>query len=822
MTIPRCVLALSVLAALPALSVGAQTPPAKAPPAPAAPANPFQMSPEERERLDALTRADHADMMRQLGITRLRPGYNGWARAGEENAANYDPVRANPYPDWPDVLTLKDGRKVATAQTWWQERRLEIAEDFEREVYGRVPQDVPGVTWAVTETVETTLGGQPVVARRVIGHVDDSAHPAITVDIKMAVVVPVHATGPVPVLVMFGWGNMPDDPVWRFPGMPDPVAPPSTEQLVAAGWGYVSLSPASIQADNGAGLTSGIIGLANRGKRRTPEQWGALRAWAWGAARALDYLETLPAVDAKRVGIEGVSRYGKAALVTMAFEPRFAVALVGSSGEGGAKPHRRHFGEAVENLTGSGAYHWMAGNFLKYGAEEASFGSRNAGDIPVDAHELIALCAPRPTFISYGVPEKGDANWLDQQGSYMAAVAASPVFDLLGARGLGVAEDYRAAKMPPVNTDLLDGELAWRQHDGGHEDRSNMSSFIAWANRLLHHTPPPVPADEPRMRLDRNSHIAHQQLLAKAKSGGVDLCFLGDSITRRWGALDYPDLLAHWNETFHGWNAANFGWGGDRTENILWRLDNGELDGVAPKVIVLQAGTNNIGRSPGGDDMVADITRGLRAIVDVCRKKAPGATIVLTAIFPRGDNPAATKTISAINANLAEMADGASIRFLDVNDRLADAGGALFEGMTVDGLHPSRKGYEVWAEGLRPVLTELLGPPAAADHAPAPTGDPSALEPRPRGQVLYLSIAPTQCVISRPDPHGSHGWDPSVATSSSAGGGQQIERVPQQVLSTRIPVSGDDHARVRIRPLQGGNARRPGREVGFGGVPERA
>ncbi len=403
---------------------------------------------------------------------------------------------------------------------------------------------------------------------------------------------------------MFGWGNMPGEPLPRFPGAQEPAAPPSTDQLIAAGWGYVSLSTASIQADNGAGLTAGIIGLTNKGKRRTPEQWGSLRAWAWGAARALDYLETLPAVDARRVGIEGVSRYGKAALVTMAFEPRFAVVLVGSSGEGGAKPHRRNFGEQVENLTGSGEYHWMAGNFLKYGAAEASFGSKNANDIPVDAHELIALCAPRPTFISYGVPEKGDANWLDQQGSFMATVAAGPVFRLLGARDLGVTEDYRVAKMPPGNTGLLDGELAWRQHDGGHEDRSNMSFFIAWANRLLHHTPPPVPADQPRMRADRNSHLAHQQLLAKAKSGGIDVYFLGDSITRRWGALDYPDFLAHWNRSFHGWNAGNFGWGADRTENILWRLENGELDGVLPKVIVILAGTNNVGTEPGDESKV--------------------------------------------------------------------------------------------------------------------------------------------------------------------------------------------------------------------------
>jgi hypothetical protein len=465
----------------------APSPPAAAS---AAPANPFLLSPEERARQDQLSREDHADMMRQLGITRLRPGANGRAAAGEPGAANYDPARANPYPDWPDALTLRDGGRVTSAEIWWQKRRPEIALDFEREVYGRVPADVPAVAWTVAETVETTVGGQRVVARRVIGHVDNSAHPAIAVDVKMAVVLPVRAKGPVPVLMMFGWGNMPGEPLPRFPGAQEPAAPPSTEQLTAAGWGYVSLSATSIQADSGSGLTTGIIGLTNQGKRRTPEQWGSLRAWAWGAARALDYLETLPAVDGKRVGIEGVSRYGKAALVTMAFEPRFALVLVGSSGEGGAKPHRRNFGEAVENLTASGEYHWMAGNFLKYGAAEASFGSRNASDIPVDAHELIALCAPRPTFISYGVPEKGDANWLDQQGSYMATVAAGPVFRLLGVRDLGVVEDYRVAKMPPHDTSLLDGELAWRQHDGGHEDRSNMSFFIAWANRLLHYGAP--------------------------------------------------------------------------------------------------------------------------------------------------------------------------------------------------------------------------------------------------------------------------------------------------------------------------------------------
>jgi len=719
---------LPALVFLPATALVAQPAPPAAPPARAAvaPVNPFLLSPEERARLQKLTDEDHADMLAQQGIKSLRPGRNGSTAPGTPNPANYDQARANPYPDWPDPLTLKDGVKVTTAELWWQRRRPEIVEDFAREIVGRAPAQLPKVLWEVTETTHTTVGGQPVVARQVIGHLDNSSCPQISVDIRMVVVLPENAKGPVPVLVMFGWGTMPGMPQPRFGNMPDPAAPPSTDQLIAAGWGYVSLNPNSVQADSGSGLTQGIIGLANQGRRRKPDDWGALRAWAWGASRALDYLETLPAVDAKHVGIEGVSRYGKAALVAMAFEPRFAAVLVGSSGEGGAKPHRRDFGEAVENLTSSGEYHWMAGNFLKYGAAEAAFGSKNAGDLPVDAHELIALCAPRPTFLSYGIPEKGDANWLDQQGSFMATVAAGPVFRLLGARDLGVSDDYRVAQMPPVNTDLLKGELAWRQHDGGHEDRSNMSFFVAWANRIFGYAPPATPADQPLLRADRNSHLAHAQLLEKARRGGIDLYFLGDSITRRWGATDYPDFLAHWQQSFHGWNAADFGWGADRIQNIRWRVENGELDGVSPKVIVLLAGTNNIGTGPGDDATVADLTRGMQALLARCRTKAPGATIILTAIFPRNDSPTAHAAVTRANAALEKLTDGKTIRWLNINDKLADANGTLLPGMTVDQLHPSLKGYQVWADGLKPLLTELLGPPAATDHAPPPTGDPSA------------------------------------------------------------------------------------------------
>ncbi len=481
---PRCVCLVALVLAGLSFSFGRA-----AEPSPAAAAAkstlvfPWQLSPEERQRLQKLTDEDHADMLARLGIRQLRPGRSGGAGPGTPNPANYDEARANPYPDFPDALTVKDGRKVMTPEMWWRLRRPEVAEDFEREVVGRIPDSVPGVTWSIARTLDTLVAGRPVHARLVIGHVDNSGDPAIAVDIRMAVVTPANAAQAVPVLIMFGFGNMPDEPMPSFG--PEPAAPPSADQLIADGWGYVSLSVMSIQADNGAGLTGGIIGLTNRGHRRKPDDWGALRAWGWGASRALDYLGTDPTIDAKRIGIEGVSRFGKAALVTMAFDSRFAIALVGSSGEGGVKPHRRDFGEAVENLTSSGEYHWMAGNFLKYGAAQATFGSKNANDLPVDSNELIALCAPRPVFISYGIPEKGDANWLDQQGSFMAAVDAGAVYRLLGAGDLGVREDYHTAKMPPVNTGLIDGRLAWRQHDGGHEDRSNMRCFIAWADRML-------------------------------------------------------------------------------------------------------------------------------------------------------------------------------------------------------------------------------------------------------------------------------------------------------------------------------------------------
>lgn len=470
---------------------------------------------------------DHENMQQQLGIRVLRPGPSGNENA--PNAANYDETQANPCPELPDLLRTNNGREVTTRDQWWSLRRPELVESIESEIYGKLPENLPDVNWEVEFTDREWVGRIPVIAKKLKGHVDNSSYPLIEVSINMVTVVPANVDGPVPLLIMFGRPALPApsqpsqedmerlnrvfkemmvardtslleifkkypaySPLTRLPGPdfspPPPVGErPSTQQLLAAGWGYAILEPGSIQADNHAGITRGIIGLANQGQPRKPSDWGALRAWAWGAARALDYLETDPMVEAKKVGIEGVSRFGKAALVTMAFEPRFAIALIGSSGKGGVTLHRRVFGEAVESLAG-GENYWMAGNYMKYGAEESDFGRKTGCDLPADAHQVLALCAPRPVFVSYGIPEAGDAKWLDQKGSFMATVAAGEAYTLLGARDLGLSHDYMEEEIPPVNQGLLNGELAWRQHDGGHTDWPNMQYFIPWANRMLDYT----------------------------------------------------------------------------------------------------------------------------------------------------------------------------------------------------------------------------------------------------------------------------------------------------------------------------------------------
>lgn len=413
---------------------------------------------------------DHQRLMELLHITSLRRGADGNAQS--PFAANADESKATPYPTLPDPLRLKNGKEVTTAKIWRRVRRKEIVEDFDREIYGRVPKHTPGVKWEVVETTQDTNGTVPVITKKLVGHVDNASYPLIAVDIQLTLTTPAGATKPVPVMMEFGF-NFPGG--GRF-GPGGSTGPTWQQQVLAKGWGYAILSPNSVQADNGAGLTQGIIGLCNNGRPRKLEDWGALRAWAWGASRALDYFETDSAVDAGKVGLEGVSRYGKATIVAMAYDPRFAIAFVASSGEGGAKIHRRNFGEKVENVASSGEYHWMAGNFLKYA------GPLTPNDLPVDAHELIALCAPRPVFISCGSPTV-EGTWLDDRGMFLAAVGAGPVYRLLGKKDMGTSE------MPPMETPLIDGEVAFRQHSGGHTAGPNWPTFLTFAGRYIKGSP---------------------------------------------------------------------------------------------------------------------------------------------------------------------------------------------------------------------------------------------------------------------------------------------------------------------------------------------
>jgi hypothetical protein len=413
---------------------------------------------------------DHERTMRLLGITSLRRGPSGDPTS--PNASNADESKATPYTSLPDPLTFKNGRPVKTARDWAR-RRVEILEDFDREVYGRAPATTPAVRWEVTATAAETVGGVPMITKQLVGRVDNTSYPVVDVNIQLTVATPASAAGPVPVIMEFGFGPRPRPA--NAPAPPPPLSPPDgtwQEQIARRGWGYAVLVPTSVQADNGAGLTRGIIGLVNKGQPRRLDDWGALRAWAWGASRALDYFETDRAVDAKRVAIEGLSRYGKAAVVAMAYDQRFAIGFIASSGAGGVKLHRRHFGEQVENVAGQSEYHWMAGNYLKYA------GPLTPNDLPVDAHELVALCAPRPVFISAGSLEV-EGRWIDAKGMFLAGVGAGPVYRLLGTRDLGTV-DY-----PPMEQGLVSGAIAFRQHSGGHTAGPNWPTFLTFAERYF-------------------------------------------------------------------------------------------------------------------------------------------------------------------------------------------------------------------------------------------------------------------------------------------------------------------------------------------------
>ena len=385
------------------------------------------------------------------GHTIVRSGWGNWS--------NYDLAKADRYP-LPDILTLKDGAPVTDAGTWWSRRRPEILADFQSEIYGRIPEHTPAVAWEVTGVEKEALGGKATL-KHVVGRIDNSGYPAATPGIAIALYLPAAASGPVPVMVVASWSTS---------GMgfgPPPSGPSAMELVVAHGWGYALVDTYGVQADSGGRLNVGIIGLVNRGNPRKPDDWGALAAWSWGLSRAIDYFEGDRDVDAKRLGIEGHSRWGKEALLAAALDPRWAIVFSSCSGECGAKLHRHDVGESVDNVCGSGEYHWMAGNFLKYAG--------HWDQLPVDQHELIALVAPRPVFITGGTQDL----WSDPDGEFKACVAAGPVYRLLGKKDLGTDE------MPAPDTPLTTGDIGFRLHAGGHTDLPDWPAFLKFADRYL-------------------------------------------------------------------------------------------------------------------------------------------------------------------------------------------------------------------------------------------------------------------------------------------------------------------------------------------------
>jgi hypothetical protein len=420
-----------------------------------------QFSPAERAARANATEQDYQQTLGRLGIGPLRPGVDG-VHADAPNAVNYDEGKVRPV-NLPPLLKMQDGKPIRTGADWTSKRRPELIRLFNREVYGRVPTKAPTIHWKLASTKQRSKAGAPVTTRHYVGHA--VADP--TLAIQLDVTLPQGSGRPVPVIMELGFPEG-----FRFPGFNPPPnpGPDWTDQVIGRGWGYAVLVPYSVQPDDGAGLSKGVIGIAAHGKPRANDEWGVLRAWAWGASRAFDLLAGDSRVDRRRIAVEGLSRYGKAALVTMAYDPRFSIGFIGSSGAGGAKLLRRNFGEQIENLAASGEYHWFAPNFLKYA------GPMTVNDLPVDAHDLIALVAPRPLFISAGTVGNGDG-WVDARGSFKAAQASSPAYRLLGVRGL-VGEEY-----PAVGELRARGRIAFRQHPDGHSNVPNWPAFLQFAAR---------------------------------------------------------------------------------------------------------------------------------------------------------------------------------------------------------------------------------------------------------------------------------------------------------------------------------------------------
>jgi cephalosporin-C deacetylase len=493
-----------------------------------------------------------------------------------------------------------------------------------------------------------------------------------------------------------GEGKFPALVIFQYASPPYPLEKGWVTRPASQGWLVLNIEPHNVLPEEAKSYYKGLptrikkyelIGQTDRDKNYFVEMY--LRDY-----RAVEYIASRPDWDGKTLVVMGASMGGQQSLAVAGLNPRVTHLIV----------------EEPAGCDLNGPFHHRKSGYPFYPSDPAVMETAQYIDPINFASKIKATCLVSMGFIDTIAPPAGV--WT----AYNEIQGPKEVVPLIEA--------------PHNNIATQEEQLPYYQ------------GSAQWLDTLVKGgeiTPKPLAessmrnaADQPTPRTDENSLIAHVQLMEKARKGGIDVYFLGDSIVRRWGCSDpmYASYYANWKKNFWGWNAADFGWGGDSIQNILWRVDNGELDRVNPKVIVILAGTNNVGNEPGGETKIADITKGMQALVKICRQKAPNATIILTAIFPRNDNMAVIPEINRVNDNLAKMADGKTIRFLNVNDKLADSSGKLYPGMMnpSDRLHPALKGYQVWADGLKPILTELLGPPAITDHAPPPTGDPKLLQ----------------------------------------------------------------------------------------------
>jgi cephalosporin-C deacetylase len=501
------------------------------------------------------------------------------------------------------------------------------------------------------------------------------------------------------------WGQVakPSDPTGRrkFPALlilqwaspPYPLQKSWVTDRAAEGWLAVNVEPHDVMPDQPQEYYDALpaeLKSYNTIETRNRDKNYFLYMYL-GDLRAADYIASRPDWDGKTLVVMGTSMGGQQALCTAGLHPKVTAMLVNVPAGADVK------GDAHGRKTG-------------YPFWDAS----DPRVLETAQYFDTAHCAARikvPSLVSMG--------FID--------TATTPVS--IWAAFNQIKGPKEAAPMPESPHNHLatpEQSLPWTQRSA------------AWMTALVKGQSPFERADVPAPRTDANSLKAHEQLLAKRSAGKIDVYFVGDSITRRWGTSDaqYADLYANWKANFTGWNAANFGWGGDKIQNMLWRLDEGELDGVNPKVVVVLAGTNNVGdATPLGEEdaraRAADISRGLAALVRKIRERAPAATVVVTGITPRDDNPGVSPIIRQVNRDLSRLADGKTVRYVNIEEQLAFTDGRLREGMAHDGLHLTPRAYQVWADALKPILTEILGPPAAEDRAPPPTGDPSAAPQSP-------------------------------------------------------------------------------------------